>query len=523
MIKRFCHILAVICVIAGLSGCIKNNIPYPRIQANFQTFVLAEENAAVTIDSTTCNISIVLSESSDVYGVNVGSYTLTPGAKIVGDSLTGHPIDLSSPLTVTLKLYQEYQWIISATQNIERYFSVAGQVGASIIDAAAHRVIVTVPESVNTSEIKVLTCKLGSVVATTTPDIEGETIDLSRPYSVKVTAFGRTEVWTIYAETTEATVTTESVDAWTRVAWVYGQAEEGKNNGFQYRRGDSDQWIDVPQEWISTDGGSFRARLIHLQPQTEYAARAYSDNEYASELVFTTGREVQVPNSNFADWWLNGKVWCPWPENGEQYWDTGNRGATTLGPSNSVPTDDTPTGHGKAAMLETKFVGIGALGKLAAGNIFAGSYVKTDGTNGILSFGRPFTQRPTKLKGYLKYNCTTISNSSAGYEYLKGRPDTCIVWTALIDSEEPFEIRTNPKNQHLFDPNGDYCIAYGNIQYGHSVDEYIQFEFDIDYKSTSRVPNYILIVASASKYGDYFTGGNGSILYVTDLELEYDY
>ncbi|MBD5213636.1 MAG: hypothetical protein HDS75_02265 [Bacteroidales bacterium] len=523
MIKRVCLILALVSLIAGLSSCIKNNIPYPRIQANFQTFTLDEDGSNVTIDSTACTVSIVLSENSDIYALSVKSYTLTPGAKVVGDSLLGHPIDLSSPMTVTLKLYQEYDWTISALQNIERYFSVAGQVGAAAIDPAAHRVIVTVPESVNTSEIKVLSCKLGPSEAVTTPAIEGETIDLSKPFTVDVTAFGRTEKWTIYAEITKATVTTVSADAWTRVAWVYGQAEEGKNNGFQYRRGDSDEWIDVPADWITTEGGSYYARIIHLQPETEYAARAYSDNEYASEVVFTTGAEAQVPNSNFADWWLNGKVWCPWAEGGEQYWDTGNRGATTLGPSNTVPTDDTPTGKGKAAMLETKFVGIGSLGKLAAGNIFVGSYVKTDGTNGILSFGRPFTQRPTKLKGYLKYNCTTISNSSAGYEYLKGRPDTCIVWTALIDSEEPFEIRTNPKNQQLFDPNGDYCVAYGNIQYGHSVNDYIQFEFDIDYKSTSRVPNYILIVASASKYGDYFTGGNGSILYVTDLELEYDY
>lgn len=523
MMKRIRILLAIIGTLCCLTGCIKNDIPYPRIQANFLTFSLDEEGSTAVIDSTTCRINITLSETSDIYRLKVGAYTLTPGAKIVGDSLTGHPIDLSRPVQVTLKLYQEYKWVISATQNIERYFSVAGQVGASTIDVAARRVIVTLPASVNTSAVKVLSCKLGPTVATTSPAIEGETIDMSEPVTVKVTAFGRTEVWTIYAETTESTVTTESVDAWTRVAWVYGQAEEGKNNGFQYRRGDSDEWIDVPQEWITADGGSFYARLIHLQPQTEYAARAYSDSEYASELVFTTGAEVQVPNSNFEYWWLNGKVWCPWQEGGEQYWDTGNRGATTLGPSNSVPTDDTPTGRGKAAMLETKFVGIGALGKLAAGNIFAGEYVKTDGTNGILSFGRPFTQRPTKMRGFLKYKCTDISNSSAGYEYLKGRPDTCIVWTALIDSEEPFEIRTNPKNQHLFDPEGDYCVGYGNIQYGYTVNDYIQFEFEIDYKSTSRVPTYILIVASASKYGDYFTGGNGSVLYITDLELEYDY
>ena len=40
---------------------------------------------------------------------------------------------------------------------------------------------------------------------------------------------------------------------------------------------------------------------------------------------------------------------------------------------------------------------------------------------------------------------------------------------------------------------------------------------------TSRVPTYIVVVASASKYGDYFTGGDGSVLFIDDFSLEYDY
>lgn len=34
---------------------------------------------------------------------------------------------------------------------------------------------------------------------------------------------------------------------------------------------------------------------------------------------------------------------------------------------------------------------------------------------------------------------------------------------------------------------------------------------------------YIVIVASASKYGDYFTGGDGSTLWLDELSIEYDY
>ena len=137
--------------------------------------------------------------------------------------------------------------------------------------------------------------------------------------------------------------------------------------------------------------------------------------------------------------------------------------------------------------------------------------------------GRPFTERPTKLRGYLKYNSAPISHTNNEFTSLKGEPDTCIVWCALIDSPQPVEIRTNPSNRSLFDPNGPDVVAYGKFQSGQSIPEYIPFEIELDYNSTSRVPTYILIVGSASKYGDYFTGGAGSVLYLDDLELMYDY
>jgi hypothetical protein len=307
------------------------------------------------------------------------------------------------------------------------------------------------------------------------------------------------------------------------VAWVYGEAEVGKDNGFEYRKVGDEEWTKVPEDWLTTNGGSFSARIVHLTPETQYETRAYSDSDYGETLTFTTGSIVQIPNSSFDDWWLNGKIWTPCAEGDTQYWDTGNKGATTLGNSNSVPTDDTYSGKGQAAMLETKFIGLGSIGKLAAGNVFLGQYVRTDGTNGILAFGREFTQRPTKLKGYLKYTTAPINYVASNFEYMRGQPDTCTVWMALIDTNSTFEIRTNPNNRQLFDPNGDYVVAYGITQFGRDVPEYIQFETVFDYKSTSRVPTHLIIAASASKYGDYFTGGAGAVLYVDDFELEYDY
>lgn len=513
-------VMAVLPLLLG--GCIKNDIPYPRIQPNFTEVEADGLLKAAEIDSASRFVTMTFDETVDIENVQITHYALSEGAQLVNGDLS-QPLDLSKYYIVTLRLYQDYDWVIKGVQNIERYFTVENQIGSSVIDITAKRVVVTLPENIGLKHVKVLSMKLGQVNAITTPSFVGNEIDLTHPVEVTVKAFGRETVWTIHGETVQSTVETTSADAWTQVAWVYGAAIEGRDNGVEYKMAGTDQWIRVPESWVTFTGGTFCARIINLNPDTEYVARAYSDEEYGREVSFTTGSLLQVPNSSLSEWNKAGRVWNPWPEGGEPYWDTGNKGATTLGESNTTPTDDTSSGTGRAARLETKFVGIGPLGKIAAGNIFAGTYVRTDGTNGVLSFGRPFTQRPTRLRGYLKYNSVAISHTSSEFTKLKGEPDTCIVWVALIDSPEPFEIRTNPSNRKLFDPKGSEVIAYGSFQSGQSIPDYIPFEVELGYVSTSRVPKYLLIVASASKYGDYFTGGNGSVLCLDDLELLYDY
>lgn len=516
-------IYIIVPVLIGIfSSCIKNDIPYPYIQANFLTINAETQSQGSLIDSVDRKVTLYFPETTDIYNVKISEYSLTPGAHIIDDPFADN-VDLSSPITVTLRLYQNYTWLISAVQPITRYLTLSGQVGTSVIDVPARRVVAYVSDKIDISKVKIETIKLGPEGAVMHPNLEGKIVDFTHEVSVDVTAFGRSEQWQIFVSTTQSSVSTLRADAWSSVAWVYAEAVEGKDNGIEYRLSGDSQWSKVPKEWMTFDGGSYYARIIHLSPLTSYETRAYSDSEYGETLEFTTGPIVQVPNTDLDEWWLNGKVWNPWPEGGEPYWDTGNKGATTLGTSNSMPTDDTSTGTGWAAKLETRFVGIGAIGKLAAGNLFVGSYVRTDGTNGVLSFGRPFEQRPTKVRGYMKYTDAPISHATEGYTAIIGQPDTCIVWCALIDSAEPFEIRTNPRNRQLFDPELSIVVAYGKIQYGETIPDYIPFEFELNYKSTERKPKYILLAASASKYGDYFTGGAGSVLYIDDLELIYDY
>lgn len=528
IMERICkttrRLIPVLFALLILGGCIKNDIPVARIPVKFTDLTVSGQDAGTTIDSTNMVATVALPEQVDIYNVVFDKYTIYPADAEIVDNPFNMPVDLSTPLHVTLRLYQDWDWTIRAVQNIERYFEIAGQMGSTAIDTEQRTVTVTVLNTADIAKLRVVKAKLGPIGSTMTPDLaEGFTFDGSEPLEVKVTAYGRNETWTINVNIETAAVTTTGVDAWTCVAWAYGSAEAGKDNGFQYRLAGDTEWLSVPQTDISNDGGSFTGLIKNLDALTDYEVRAYSGEQYGETLSFTTGMAVQVPNSDFDHWWLNGKVWCPWAEDGTPYWDTGNRGATTLGQSNSVPTTDTPTGSGWAAELETRFVGISVLGKLAAGNLFVGEYVRTDGTNGVLSMGRQFTERPTALKGMFKYHMEPINYSNTEMKSLIGQPDTCTVWIALIDSDEPCEIRTNPKDRKLFDPEADDVVAFGRMDRGESVEEWTPFEVKFEYRSYSRKPKYILITCSASKYGDYFTGGAGSVMYVDDFELLYNY
>lgn len=509
-------------LVVGLAGmsCIENDIPYPHVEPLFESIVAKYQSKSAVIDASKRTVTLFFDETADIANVEISSYTLTEGATI-DSSLS--KIDLSVPKEVVITLYYDYRWTISAQQTVERYFSFASQVGSTTIDVPGRRVVAYISSDQDITKVKVNSIKLGSSRSVMNPNLNDVVADFSSPINVDVTEYGRTNQWTIYVEPAETSVRTDRVDAWENVAWLYGTAQEGKNNGFEYRLSSSSDWITVPTNWITHKGGSFTGRLLHLAPNTSYVARAVSDDDIANEIEFTTGAIPSVPNLSFDDWHQDGKIWNPWPASGTSFWDTGNKGTTTLGNSNSYPTTDTPSGSGYAACLETKFVGIGIVGKLAAGNIFTGQYMRTDGTNGVLNFGREFSGHPTSLKGKMKYICATISHSNNEYTHLKGQPDTASIYVALADWDNPFEIRTNPANRQLFNPNAPEIIAYGELYFGSSVDNWSDFEIPLKYNDTSRKPRYIVIVGSASKYGDFFTGGDGSCLWLDDLSLIYDY
>lgn len=527
MMKRLLHkvLLPFACIImtAIVTGCIHNDLPFPRLQQNIVAIEAMGETKAAVIDSTNLTVTMYLSEMVDIRAVKFSVFDITPEA-VASPNLAIGVHDLTRPIVVNVSRYQDYQWVVSAEQTIERWFRVEGQIGETVIDDVGRRIMLRVPESADLSQLRLTSVKLGPAgISTMIPDLQPGIIDLSSPLDVTVTCWGRSEEWTIYAEKSELTVMTTRADAWAQVIWAYGDGPVDAANTFRYRRADSEEWIEVREDDVTRNGGAFYAAIPHLEPLTEYVVVAVSGEDVGNELRVTTEATRILPDGSFDQWWLDGKVWCPWDENGERFWDTGNTGAATLGESNVQPSDHTPTGSGQSAMLETRFVGLFGIGKLAAGSIYTGSFRKVDGTNGILDFGRPWEQRPTKLKGYYQYTTAPIDYTSSEYAGLAGRPDSCHIYIALTDWTAPFEIRTNPRNRQLFNASSPSVIAYGELIRGSNTNGYEEFEIVLDYRYTDRIPTYLQITCAASKYGDYFTGGTGAILYVDQLSLDYDY
>lgn len=504
------------------AGCIHNDLPYPRIAQNILSIAAEGESKAAYIDALAFEVDVYLEETVDIRNVRFSDYKITDGA-ISNPNLLEGSYDMTTPLYVTLTRYQDYDWKLIAHQDIERYFQVEGELGKSVVDPIGRRVIVNMPEGTDLSRLVLQRVKLGPEgITTITPELAPGPLDLSYPLRVAVSCHGRTEYWTIYAQLSETIVSTLSVDAWSKVIWAYGNGPADVKNGFEYKKANASEWTKVPEQYVTQTQGSFFCYIPHLEPLSDYVVRAVSGENIANEVAVSTQGTADIPNGDFEDWCQIGKIVYPYAEGGVQFWDTGNTGSSTLGQNLTTSSTDTPTGSGLSAECRTEFVGIAGIGKLGAGSIFTGKFVKVDGTNGILDFGRPWNLRPTKLKGYYKYKTSEINYVSSEFSTMKGEPDTCVIYVALTDWTAPYEIRTNPKNRNLFDPNASYVIGYGQMQYSGTMDSWSEFEIPITYRDTSKEPTYIQITAATSKYGDYFTGAAGAVLWVDQFSFGWD-
>ena len=80
------------CILLLLASCIKNDIPYPYIQANFLSISAETQDQGSIIDSISRKVTFTFPETTDIYNVKISDYTITPGAELVGDPFAGGEI-----------------------------------------------------------------------------------------------------------------------------------------------------------------------------------------------------------------------------------------------------------------------------------------------------------------------------------------------------------------------------------------------------------------------------------------------
>lgn len=550
MIKKL--ICYTFCILAIASCAIENDISYPIVDGSILDITVEGQCAAegssssqATIDKNSYSVKLYVDDTVDLRNLRITKLTVSNDATLLIDStvcnnyakfptvgfssLDEIPIssdtrvDFSNTVKMTLRTYQDYDWKITVEQIVKRSVVMENQIGNAIIDAINRNVIVYVSKDQRLDQIKVTTFDLGGEHGNVYPDPTAEAYyDFSQPRTFYV-AQGWEETsstWTVYVYQTEESASGE-VSVFTRAtsATLSGSVQSGKEPVIEYKKTTDSDWTTQPSSSIEISGTNYTTLLQQLTPGTEYECRVSVDGTTVGSQNFSTSPATPLTDGSFDNWNQDGKLWNPWPTGGTSFWDTGNKGAVTISDSNSIPTDETCNGSGLAASLESKYLVL----KFAAGNIFTGSYVKTVGTNGVLSFGRPFTSFPSKLRINYKYTSATIDKvGEDALSYLKGRPDSCHIYIALTDWDEPREIRTRPSERQLFDKTDSKIIAYAELIQGSSTSTYQQKDLVLDYRYTNRTPKYIVVVATASKYGDYFTGGVGSKLWLDNFELIYE-
>lgn len=546
--------------LALLTGCaIENDIPYPTVEAAITAIAVegqraaeGETNAAATIDNTAHTVTLYVNDSVDVSRLRITQLALNPtDVELTLDSALcddaerfpfGHfasldsvpasantRVDFSSPVTFTLRKYADYPWKVTVNQIIQRDIEADGMT-RHVLDADSRTVIIYMKKGADLSDVRITKLNLGGEYGEVTPDpttVRDFTTSQTFLARLNWEPEGQFREWHVYVYPDPESGNEAMGDVFAMVsrAIINGSVTSGKTPVVEYKEQSASSWQTASD--VTVSGTKFTATLTGLSGSTTYNYRVTVDGAAGSEQSFTTVAAQELPNGSFEQWSFDqtktGNDYYVPNADGETFWGTGNEGSMSLQSIGNVtyPTDGV---SGQAALLESK----DALIKLAAGNLFTGDFgFDPDHTlDGLLTFGRSFTSFPTALRLYYKYTSATIDkigDNVGDLASLKGQPDMCHIYIALTDKQYTIKnwSGNNGNYRQLFDKDDSGIIAYGEFISDESTSSFQQIEIPIEYRA-NRTPKYIIIVASSSRYGDYYIGGVGSKLWLDEMELVYE-
>ena len=527
MIRTVKYIIVSLVSLFFISSCIENDVPYPRSLGKIVDFKVEGQKGAAIIDTVSRTVTVEMEEIADLSNVKLLIFEVSDN--VTNEVELTEYIDFTKENSYVLNTYpgQSYTWTVSATQNIERYIVAENQIGDAVFDLHYKSAVFYISEDLD--DVHITEIKLGPEGSVIAPDPR-EIRDFTSMIEVEVSYRDVVEHWTVNAYIKDIQVETLPADAWANHAYLSAVCAQSMTNPtFMYKEVSAQEWITFPVSDVVVDKSNVSAHIIGLTPATEYVFKAVADGAQGVEMTFITEEAVQMPNMSFDDWYrdtpedkiADGKSWFPNIDIIDNYWwDSGNQGANMLGTANPTSPEEEFVISGKAARLQTSSI----VGQMAGGNIYSGLYVETTlfpKAGAKVDFGRPFTTRPTRLTGYYCYEPKPINSVREPYTDLEGENDIGRIFVILYDTDEPFRVDT-PAEIFLPPFTDDMYIGYGELVDNVGTNgEYREFSIDIIYKN-SRKPKYCAVVAVASRYSDYFTGGIGSLMYVDEFAFEYD-
>lgn len=555
MKKTFIYIFSALLF---LTGCITNDIPYPVVVPHITSFDV-QDAVKVEIDQDNQVITVHFAETSDIRRIQVRSVEIDEQEASLVKNVVGYH-DFTSPFKFTIRTYADYEWTVKGVREVERYFTVKGQIGTSVIDAANCRAIATVGTKTPIDAIEVTSLKLGPKDLTEYSLSLSQMTDFTDGLSLEVTSFGLTEVWNLYIEQTDASVEISKLNPWTTEAYVTSIGVAGMENGFMYREKGQQDWIEVNDADITADGGSFTAHIKGLKPETAYELYAVCGSDKTAVKEFVTAPDTAIPNGSFEyaskvageSYYKFYDPDCGVPDGSFMFWGSGNgegsegvNGSANMGiVITYIDQLDKVDGKQSVRAQTSQMAGI-----LAAGNLFTGQFAGLVGTSGgKVNFGRPWTERPKAIKLYCKYMTGKMDivgqNTPPGVTLIKGETyDRADIKVALGywdykkyggTKNSPVHVdTTNPST--FVDFNTDKStIGNGNLTLYHdgyslnggqmttaATDQWIEYTIPINYRDIETLPTHIIISCAASQYGDYFSGCSSSKLWLDKVEAVY--
>ena len=342
---------------------------------------------------------------------------------------------------------------------------------------------------------------------------------------------------------------TLSANAWAKFAYlkaenvIAGSGMDISTLKFQYRQQGTDAWTDATATKTTveaTEEGTEPTEVYNsdaitgLTSNTTYEYRMVNADESfeSSTYTFKTEEELQLQNAGFEDWYQSDGVWYAASQSvydaGNYMWDTSNAGASIMGKNPTSQSTTIKHGGNSSAQLKTEYVVI----KLAAASLYYGRFKELVGISGAkIDFGQEFASRPISFKGYYQYTPASINHvgdNQPANTVGNGDPDQCSIF--IILSKGTYQVDNTDVSTLLTAENiwnNDQFIAFGELpaeQCGATGEGMKEFEIPLQYKEGKfgEQPTHLIVVCSSSKYGDYFTGGEGSTMYVDDFSLNYE-